>query len=453
MPRGRKRKAKHPEPEAKRSSADAEDALQWLSSDSEPEDYGNLGNQERWAVDGIIDSHRGENDRMSYKIRWNKDDWRRKDGTSEEWIPAPKKNSTEHQTLIRKYEAQDFDHFNSQSYIYGEIDEEFDPLIRGPPSVSKNLWFQTGMGHALSKHQEKENGDMRAAGIMMFDINDRNFARNEHGSEDDEEPARPAQPARLVRPVQSVQPRGQSSQLQPKREPSVEERPTPSPSLGGSRNASQAVDLTQPSPLDELANEWSERAESVGAASITLTNDTNTPRSIPKLKESFEYNEMAIDWGHDATDPFDEMFVSCRCSDQCDRPHACGCQDPLFEGVVDVPRGLHKFAYTRKGLFRFDYEGVAIECNRACRCASNCPNRVAQQPRKIPLDIFTPSIQDWGVRPLCSVKAGQVLGTFTGEVISREKAQDMRRVVIAKEMSTGNKVEFKDHNRQLDPIY
>ncbi|QRW04907.1 SET domain-containing protein [Ceratobasidium sp. AG-Ba] len=45
------------------------------------------------------------------------------------------------------------------------------------------------------------------------------------------------------------------------------------------------------------------------------------------------------------------------------------------------------------------------------------------------MDIFMPSIQGWGVRPLRSIKAGQVLGTFTGEILTREKAGNCTRYV------------------------
>jgi hypothetical protein len=34
------------------------------SSESELEDYGDLHGQERWEIDGVVDSHCGENDRM-----------------------------------------------------------------------------------------------------------------------------------------------------------------------------------------------------------------------------------------------------------------------------------------------------------------------------------------------------------------------------------------------------
>ncbi|KAG9085872.1 hypothetical protein FS749_004047 [Ceratobasidium sp. UAMH 11750] len=428
------KKRKQKQPKVKRSVDADEDALQWISSNSEAEDYGNLGDKERWVVDGITDLHRGENDRMSYKIRWNKDDWCREDGTSEEWIPAPKKNCTEHQTLIRKHEAEEFDYFDSLSHIIAEQKELY-PFFNGAPAVSKNYWLQAGVDHALVKPQKKLGGDLRKAGFMIFGINDRDFARGEFDSESEEDEVAP--------------PRSQR-QRQPKREPSDDPRPPPSPSLGGSRNPSQAVDPDEPSQLEKLAETWTERAEAVGAAYITFTNDSDTPDALPMLNTKFKYSEMDLKWGPEVgPDSFDGMFASCRCSDQCEWANQCGCQDPLFEDIVEVPRGLHKFAYNSKGLFRLDHQGVVIECNKSCRCASNCPNRVAQQPRSVPLDIFTPSIRGWGVRPLRSIKAGQVLGTFTGEIITREAAENVSHDTMARELSTGGKVQFHDGDGYL----
>ncbi|QRV90807.1 histone-lysine N-methyltransferase [Ceratobasidium sp. AG-Ba] len=444
MPSAGKKRKQKPSSGAPKSSGGAkwgandEDALQWISSNSELEDYGNLGDKDRWEVDGIVDSHQGENDRMSYKIRWNKHDWCRKDGTSEEWIPAPKKNCTEHQTLIKRYEAKEYVYFDDLPYIVGD-EVEHAPYLTGPPCVSKNFWHQTGMNFVMVKHRELEGGDARKAGFTMFDINDRNFARGESSSDESDDDEPPAPPP--------------STSRQPKREPSLDmpllPLPPQSPSLGGSRNPSQTAD-SGPSPLELLGEEWTERAEAVGAAFITFTNDSDTPDVFPKLKKTFEYSEMEIVWGPDAgVENIDDMFVSCRCSDQCDRPHACGCQAPLFENAASGPRALHKFAYNSKGLFRLNHRGVVVECNKRCMCSSSCPNRVAQQPRTVPMDIFMPSIQGWGVRPLRSIKAGQVLGTFTGEILTREKAGNCTRYVSARDLATGKKIRFDDYNRYL----
>ncbi|QRW19053.1 hypothetical protein RhiXN_00459 [Rhizoctonia solani] len=128
------------------------------SSESEPEDYGDLHGQEEWEIDGVVDSHWGENGRMSYKIRWNKDDWQRADGTSEEWIPEPRDTRSTHANLVKKYRAREFSKLGPLETrpfsISSKDDTYYSHLYFGAPGCSKNLWNQTnylgifGMGDA-----------------------------------------------------------------------------------------------------------------------------------------------------------------------------------------------------------------------------------------------------------------------------------------------------------------
>jgi hypothetical protein len=83
-------------------------------------------------------------------------------------------------------------------------------------------------------------------------------------------------------------------------------------------------------------------------------------------------------------------------------------------GYSDLTTKESRSSATRYITFKCTAKGFNGYFIQRCQCSSTCPNRIAQQPRSIPLDIFTPAIQGWGVRALRAVKAGQVLGTFTG---------------------------------------
>lgn len=47
-----------------------------------------------------------------------------------------------------------------------------------------------------------------------------------------------------------------------------------------------------------------------------------------------------------------------------------------------------------------------------------CPNRVAQQPRDVPVEIFKTNDRGWGVRAPVDVERGKVLGIYTGCAVS-----------------------------------
>jgi [histone H3]-lysine9 N-trimethyltransferase SUV39H len=51
-----------------------------------------------------------------------------------------------------------------------------------------------------------------------------------------------------------------------------------------------------------------------------------------------------------------------------------------------------------------------------CSCDDTCPNRVAQQPRQFPVEIFKTESCGWGARATVALEKGQVLGIYTGYV-------------------------------------
>ncbi|KAJ7485990.1 hypothetical protein B0H11DRAFT_1133593 [Mycena galericulata] len=61
-----------------------------------------------------------------------------------------------------------------------------------------------------------------------------------------------------------------------------------------------------------------------------------------------------------------------------------------------------------------------------CDCEmEDCPNRVAQRPRQIHIEVFKTRRCGWGVRTTVDVEKGQVLGVYTGKLIRRAEAEQL----------------------------
>ena len=63
-------------------------------------------------------------------------------------------------------------------------------------------------------------------------------------------------------------------------------------------------------------------------------------------------------------------------------------------------------------------EGVPTgiyECNKFCQCNNTCMNRVAQNPIRIPLQVFKTDRRGWGIRTLCDIPRGENCVIFERE--------------------------------------
>ncbi|KAG6813743.1 hypothetical protein H0H92_007695 [Tricholoma furcatifolium] len=176
----------------------------------------------------------------------------------------------------------------------------------------------------------------------------------------------------------------------------------------------------------ELEKEWTHAAQRTGAARLTLTNTVDN-EEIPSLPKGFRYLESEYRYSTKVRECVPEeidgdLFVRCECKRKTRCTAQCSCQE-LSELFVN---GTKVLAYTRDRLFNaFDVPRgfEVIECNDRCSCdRQTCPNRVAQQPRDVPIDIFKTSNRGWGVCSPVSIKKGKVLGIYTGLLIRREAA-------------------------------
>ncbi|OWR53928.1 putative heterochromatin protein isoform 2 [Danaus plexippus plexippus] len=112
----------------------------------------------------------------------------------------------------------------------------------------------------------------------------------------------------------------------------------------------------------------------------------------------------------------DEPPIGCECeSCNCRSKSCCGMQAGLFP-------------YTVKRRLRVAPGTPVYECNKACKCSSDCNNRVVQRGRNTKLTIFrTSNGCGWGVRTEQKIYQGQFLCQYVGEVITFEEAEKRGR--------------------------
>ncbi|KAJ7729511.1 hypothetical protein DFH07DRAFT_756756, partial [Mycena maculata] len=138
------------------------------------------------------------------------------------------------------------------------------------------------------------------------------------------------------------------------------------------------------------------------AAEIAFVNDVDDEPVPSSVLGEFEYLEDA----YKLSDTLGVAVDPCDCIPDCTKVELCGCQDKTT---------VSAYAYT-DGLFNFTYglHQVVVECNPYCVCSMDCPNRVTQRPRKIPIEVFKTPRCGWGARASVDVEKGRVLGVYTG---------------------------------------
>lgn len=83
-----------------------------------------------------------------------------------------------------------------------------------------------------------------------------------------------------------------------------------------------------------------------------------------------------------------------------------------------------KISYNSHGQVRVELGCAIYECNKKCKCRSDCTNRIVQKGRKYRLCIFrTSNGCGWGVKTLENIKKGTFVLEYAGEVITSEEAE------------------------------
>ncbi|KAJ6629380.1 hypothetical protein B0H10DRAFT_1939779 [Mycena sp. CBHHK59/15] len=185
---------------------------------------------------------------------------------------------------------------------------------------------------------------------------------------------------------------------------------------------------------------WSSRAEATdGAAGISFVNEVDDEPLPPTLSgDGWEFRYLEDEYEPCETLLFDSKsmtpltpsfcFTYCNCESEaeCRDSTECDCQRASIQAG---------YAYTdhsadppsHQGLFNFTYDRTqeVVECNPYCKCSPYCPNRVAQRPRTVSIEVFKTLRCGWGVRAPVDVVRGTVLGMYTGKLITRGEAEQL----------------------------
>ncbi|CAO1638825.1 unnamed protein product [Sympodiomycopsis kandeliae] len=138
----------------------------------------------------------------------------------------------------------------------------------------------------------------------------------------------------------------------------------------------------------------------------------------------------------------------CDCGDGEDGLETCNagtCQCQEMARELDPKRYNTKelkgrFAYNNDGRLALDgallYHNLVIfECTDACGCDEDCPNRVVQKGRQVPLEVFKTKNCGWGIRTRKTVKAGTFITVYGGELLTNAEAES-RALVYDEKLST-----------------
>ncbi|KAI0095547.1 SET domain protein [Hypoxylon sp. NC0597] len=138
-----------------------------------------------------------------------------------------------------------------------------------------------------------------------------------------------------------------------------------------------------------------------------------------------------------------EFLTGCECIDSEDCQYStCNClqdiqddssDDEGVEGNFGEKLNKKVYAYHSHGARGGHLRSKILvsrhpiyECHESCACGPDCPNRVVERGRKIPLQVFRTRNRGWGVRSTVDIKKGQFVDKYMGEIITAHEANRRR---------------------------
>ncbi|KAL4226563.1 hypothetical protein ACF0H5_014548 [Mactra antiquata] len=150
-----------------------------------------------------------------------------------------------------------------------------------------------------------------------------------------------------------------------------------------------------------------------GSENIVITMEEGTP--IDKLND-FQYVCCNIPSAETDTRAFEEQIQGCTCEGvSCDITKSTSCECMRFGPTYDSDGKLLSPGQS-------DSKSVFLECNSSCKCLQSCANRVVQNGIRHRLQLFYDQDKGFGVRTQDSIKCGEFVCEYTGEILTEFEA-------------------------------
>ncbi|KAI1430393.1 SET domain-containing protein [Xylaria sp. FL1777] len=179
---------------------------------------------------------------------------------------------------------------------------------------------------------------------------------------------------------------------------------------------------------------------------ITIVNTEDDAMIEP----NFRFMEISTR-GDDVKPSRKEFLTGCECKNDLDCQYSkCTCLQDVEDdssGDEDTTSEEESSAeeyvdgWYRKKVYAYHSQGIKAghlrskvlmsrnpiyECHESCVCSPDCSNRVVEQGRKLPLQIFRTKNRGWGVRSPVDIKKGQFVDKYMGEIITATEATRRR---------------------------
>lgn len=173
--------------------------------------------------------------------------------------------------------------------------------------------------------------------------------------------------------------------------------------------------------LQELA-QFEKRMNSVEqpAPPIRVQNDVD----LDSIDANFVYIQKNI--LSDAVPRPEEAVLGCNCNEDAgDGKGECCASSRCCARLAGE---LYAYDRTTRRL-RLQQGSAIFECNSRCSCEASCTNRLVQFGRKHPLELFkTSNGRGWGVRTPNSLRKGEFVCEYVGEIISSDEANERGKI-------------------------